>query len=91
MVPFSLFSPSFLGVGNLFLGLQSGQFSLGVVPECSLDDDHSPDVNLDPSLDKDRHPGGVEDIRVELLVLSFCYLEIQILLLRDDVELFLKC
>ena len=77
MVTFSFLPPPLLCVGNLLLSLQSGQLSPGIVPECSLNDDHSPDVNLDPSLHKNRHPGGVEDVGAELLVLSFCNLEIQ--------------
>ena len=47
---------------------------LDVVPEGSLDDDHGPDVDLDPALDTDGDPGRVEDVWVELLVLSLSYL-----------------
>ena len=77
MIPLSFLPPSLLGVGGLLLGLESGQFPLVIVPECSLYDDDRPDVNLDPSFHKDRNPRGVEDVWMELLVLSFCYLETQ--------------
>ena len=77
MITFSFLPPPLLGVGCLLLSLESGQFPLDIVPECSLDDDDRPDVNLDPSLHKDRNPRGVEDVWMELLVLSFCYLETQ--------------
>ena len=77
MITFSFLPPPLLGVGHLLLSLESGQFSLAVVPEGSLNDDDRPDVDLDPSLHKDRNPRGVEDVWMELLVLSLCYLEIQ--------------
>ena len=75
LIPFSFLPPSLLGVGHLFLSLQSGQFSLDKVPECSLNDDDRPDMSLDPSLHKDRNPGGMENVWMELLILSLCYLE----------------
>ena len=57
LIPLSLFPPPLLRIGDLLLSLEPHQLSLDVVPEGSLNDDHRPDVDLDPPLDTDGHPG----------------------------------